>query len=155
MAFTPIKPVAVSLPHAIMARTIKADRKGSAWKLQISVPNTCMGKAKWFNAPERLMVLIGDGPDEGKLLIREEQGEEKGIKVGHLKHTCMFRLPVQDWMPQMDIEPHEVKAVYSDKQIILALPEWAWNKDRQRAIDVARRQKRADAAKRLAHQVGA
>lgn len=154
MAFNLIKP-ATPMPGSgeIRIRTVKSKH---GYKLMLSVPGTCMAKAKWFDPPAALLVEIGDGTDAGKLRLIEEDKDQKGqgIKVTVMKHTCLLRLPVQDWMPQMAFDPHKVEAAYSDRQMILTLPQWAWNKDRQRAIEVARKQDRADSAKRLTHKAG-
>lgn len=147
MGFTAIEPVNVAAPGVLTIRTVKSK---AGWRLMLSIPSVCMIKAKWFNPPTTLLALIGDGSDAGKLLLKEEdKGQEgKGIKVTVMKHTCLMRLPIQDWMPQLEFEPAAVDpVVYGEKQIVLTLPEWAWNKDRQKAIEIVRKQKQAQDAR--------
>lgn len=150
MAFSLIKP-AVPMAGAGKIRIRTVDSK-AGWKILLSIPTVLMAKAKWFDPPSHLVVMIGDGPDAGKLQLVAETEETKGqgIKVAMMRRTCMLRLPVQEWMPQLAFDPEAIDEVaYSEGRMVLALPEWAWNKDRQRAIGIARRQDQADAAKRL------
>ncbi|MBT56210.1 MAG: hypothetical protein CMF72_22765 [Mameliella sp.] len=148
MGFKVIEPVQASQSGIIKLRT-KQTKAG--WGLLLSIPTTCLIKAKWFDPPQALVAMFGDGEDQGKLrlLAETEATTGKGIKLAMMKRTAMIRLPRQDWMPEMDLSAEDIEAAYAEGQIDLTLPEWAWSKERQRAIELARKHNRADAAKRL------
>jgi hypothetical protein len=149
MAFTVLKPAPAAVAAGVpQVRTVK---RKDGLILMLSIPTTGMAKAKWFTPPEKLVVMIGTGDDAGKLMLLEESNATAGhgIKVTVMKHTCLLRLPRQDWMPEIDFKPGEMAALYGDKEIRLTLPEWAWNKDRQKAIDLARRQSRPEAERKI------
>jgi hypothetical protein len=144
MAFSIIKPMPLAKVGSIKLRSQKT---GAGWRLVLSLPTTTMVKAKWFDIPASLVVMIGDGSDEGKLRITGEREATvgQGIKPTVLKHTVMLRLPPADWMPQFEENASDLRAAFGEGSIDLELPEWAWNKDRQKAIETVRRQNAAGA----------
>ncbi|WP_420406934.1 hypothetical protein [Hoeflea sp.] len=145
MPFSPIKPVAAAPVGSIK---IRSQLRKTGWTLMLSIPVTLMAKARWFEIPERLIVGIGNGRDEGKLQIIGEANPGTGIKPTVMKHTVIFRLPPLEWMPQFEKQQADLAAEYSEGGIVISLPEWAWSKDRQKAIETVARQQAASAAAR-------
>ena len=139
MSFIAIQPAAQTGSGAPGIRTLRKPKSGEVF-LMLSLPKATMARAGWSDVPRRLSVLVGDGADRGKLRIVEG---DPALKVTVLKGTAVIRLPRQDWMPSIDFEREEITVRCAERQITIDLPEWAYDAERQRAIDLARKQLRA------------
>lgn len=113
-------------------------RQGGAYKLMMSIPSAIY--TQHFGKAERLMIHLGEGADQGKMLI---EPAEKGLfKPTFLKHAVILRFPDLDWPPQFKIDAAdpEYRKAAPEGGMLLTLPEWAWNKERQTSILKARQQ---------------
>lgn len=110
---------------------------GGEFRLLLSLPH-----ALWtvnFGQADSCDIQIGEGTDAGKLLI---SAPDRG---GHFKPTffktnILIRLPRLDWMPDFKEKPFDPEHRQIKDGLLITLPEWAWNKDRQKAMRLARAQ---------------
>lgn len=112
-------------------------RQGGAYRLVLSIPSTRWTLA--FGQAERLTVRIGSGADEGRMaLIPDPDG---AFKPTFLKHAVILRLPELDFAPQFKAEAADPETKKTPEgALIVTLPEWAWNAERQKGILKARQQ---------------
>lgn len=141
MAFTTIIPVPKAQTGVFKISTF-AMRKGGEFKLQISMPSAQF--TQYFGAGAKLTVQIGSGPDEGKMQIIADEGG--AFKPQMMKRAVILRFGVLDFVPQfaMVSEKPELRRIANGRGIVIDLPEWVWNKDRQTAIAKARAQVAAE-----------
>jgi hypothetical protein len=148
MGFTTIIPVPKAATGIFKISTV-CMRKGGDFKLQISMPSAQF--TNYFGTAEKLTVQIGTGADQGKMQILCDGNG--AFKPRLMKHAALIRFGVLDFVPQLQMltEKPEVRRVTVDAAsgIVIDLPEWVWNKDRQEAIAKARgqvaRERKSDA----------
>lgn len=103
----------------------------------LSIPSARYTAA--FGAAERLTIRIGNGPDKGKMLLAADA--DGAFKPTFLKSTVILRLPELDFAPQFKAEAADPETRKSaDGALIVTLPDWAWDPERQKAIVMARQQ---------------
>lgn len=91
-----------------------------------------------FGDAGKLTVKIGKGPDEGKmLLVADPQG---AFKPTFFKTAVIIRLPGLDFAPAFEATAEDPETKKTADGLVITLPEWAWNKERQKAIALARDQ---------------
>jgi hypothetical protein len=144
MAFTLITP-----PAKVKSGTFKISSvcfgKSGAWRLQITIPSIEYTKA--FGAGEALDVLKGDGQDTGKLLLRANP--DGLFKPAGLKNCFVLRLPADGTAPEIDLACEDPERRSNGAgQLVIDLPEWAWQPGRwqeiQKARNIAGRQNAAE-----------
>jgi len=119
------------------------NRQGGAFRLMLSLPHPL-----WtvnFGQAERCDVQIGQGTDAGKLLVSRPLDSNGSGGGGHFKPTffktnILLRLPAMDWAPDFKMAAIEAEHRQTRDGLLITLPDWAWNKERQRAIKSARDQ---------------
>ncbi|MDI7864325.1 hypothetical protein MRS76_20510 [Rhizobiaceae bacterium n13] len=144
MGFTLLAPKPKATAGAFRVSTVQF-RKGADWRLVISMPSA--EYTMHFGAAEKFDLLLGDGADIGKLMIRANS--EGGFKPTMLKHCAVFRLPETDGAPQGEFKTEDPdRARAAEGTLVVTLPEWAWNPERWKAVlaarGVAQRQQNAE-----------
>ncbi|ASY68871.1 hypothetical protein [Sinorhizobium fredii] len=137
MGFSKIIPQAKAKTGVFKIATVRM-RETAAFRLQLSMPSALY--TLHFGAAARLNIEIGNGTDEGKLLLLP--GSEGDFKPTFMRQTVIIRLPELDWPPQFKMEADDPEYRKADAVggMLLTLPEWAWNKERQTSILKARQQ---------------
>lgn len=113
-------------------------RAGGAFVLMISMPHSL-----WtlnFGDAERCDLKIGQGQDEGKMLITAPSDGGGHFKPTFFKSNILLRLPPMDWSPDFKMKPIDPEHRQTKDGLVISLPEWAWSKERQKAIRAARDQ---------------
>lgn len=135
MAFQMIVP-----PHKVkpgkLTISCNAMRSGP-FKLMISIPHPIFTGC--FGAAEKVDLHWGSGADEGKLLINAPEGGGH-FKPPFLKHTVLIRMPPTEYTPDFKMAAFDPEHRQTPAGLVIDLPEWAWNKERQKAIRAARAQ---------------
>lgn len=134
MAFEIIK--AVPKKSKGVFKIMSTARQGGAFRLVISMPSAQYTGA--FGASERLTIKIGKGVDDGKMLLVADP--EGAFRPTFLKFAVIVRLPELDFAPQFAAETENPETQKATDGLVIMLPEWAWNAERQKAISKAREQ---------------
>lgn len=134
MGFTALAPAVRVKSGVFKVSTIKPRRDGDPWGLSVTVPSVEF--AKRFGTAATFNLLLGHGADEGKLMIQPAEGG--AFKPAALRNCFVFRLPASDTWPSGAFVADDPERVTRDGALIVTLPEWAWNKERQKAIALAR-----------------
>ena len=112
-------------------------RKTAPWTLQISMSHPEFTGA--FGQAEQFSILIGNGEkDKGKLQIKASpDGKFRPVLM---KHCVIFRLPPTEWTFQ-DQNFHEepVRRQTGQGEMVIDLPEWAYDPTAQRNLILARK----------------
>lgn len=111
--------------------------RGGPFKLTLSMPHAMF--VTWFGDVEKINIHEGEGADIGKLLMAGDN-ESGHFKPTFMKHTVIIRLPIRPWAPELAMAGQEVEYRQTKDGLLVTLPEWAWNKERQTAIKLARQQ---------------
>lgn len=134
MAFTLITPPAKATSGSFKISTVLFGKNG-AWRLQITIPST--EYTKHFGASEKLDVLLGDGPDAGKMLLKANP--EGLFKPTGLKNCFVLRLPTGESVPQIDLSFEDPdRRANGSGELVVDLPAWAWEPGRWQEIQKAR-----------------
>ncbi len=123
-------------------RISTVQRGAHPFSLQISMPATMFHLQ--FGDVDRFDILIGEGSDKGKLLI--SPAAEGHFKPTRLKHTCVFRLPVTDWTPQIALSTdNPERRQQPGGGLLVVLPDWVANwKDIQKAREQVVRERQLE-----------
>ncbi|KPF47085.1 hypothetical protein [Rhizobium sp. AAP43] len=145
MGFVKIQPAAKVSAGSFKVSTVQRGRADRArWRLQISIPSAEFGVK--FGAAEQFDVLLGDGPDLGKMMIRPDEGG--AFKPTFLKHCVLFLLPPSETTPELQFHGEDPVRRMAGNAMLVDLPTWAWEPGRWQAIrdarSVARRQDEAE-----------
>lgn len=111
--------------------------RAGPFRLLISMPHPIYAAA--LGDAEMVDLHWGHGTDSGKLKITRTAGGGH-FKPTFLKHTVLIRLPPSDAAPDFKMEPVDPEHRQVPDGLVIELPEWAWNKERQKAIKLARQQ---------------
>lgn len=134
MGFNLIIPAPKAKPGVIRIATIKI--RNGPWRLQLSFPAAQFDLL--FKQAEKFDLLLGDGADAGKMLIRPNAAGH--FKPTFMKHTRIFRLPEMDKTPQLQLSHEEPeRREMQGGGIVLTLPNWM-EEERWKAILKAREQ---------------
>lgn len=112
------------------------NRGGGAFRLHISMPHSMYQGA--LGKGEKINIAWGEGASAGKLQISSSDAGH--FKPSFLKHCVMIMLPPLDVAPDFKMEPGEVEHRQTPQGMVIDMPEWAWNAERQTAIRLARNQ---------------
>lgn len=113
------------------------NQRGGPFRLLISMPHFVFNGA--LGEAEAVDLHWGNGADEGKLLITAPDGGGH-FKPTFLKHAVIIRLPPSEDTPDFKMEPIDPEHRRTKDGLLIDLPEWAWSKERQKAIKLARQQ---------------
>lgn len=96
--------------------------RGGSWTVQLNIPTTIFTIR--FGEAAKFDLMLGEGEDEGKLLIKPNPTGHFSPKM--MKHTAIFKLPLGD-----DRTPTETMKVdgietreQSDGSMLVELPTW-------------------------------
>ncbi|RAX42427.1 hypothetical protein [Rhizobium tropici] len=140
MAFQLIVPPPKASKGAFRIATVQ--RGAHPFSLQISMPAAMFHLQ--YGDHESFDILIGEGPDKGKLLIRP--AENGHFKPTRLKYTCVFRLPVTEWTPQIALSTdNPERRQTAEGALLVTLPDWVANwKDIQKAREQVSRERQLE-----------
>jgi hypothetical protein len=146
MAFSLIVPAHKVSPGKL---TVSCNSMGGGpCRLQVSMPHLMFDTN--FPKADKVDLLWGTGTDAGKLLITAPAGGGH-FKPTFLKHCVLLRLPPREDTPDFKMAPIDPEHRQTPDGLVVMLPEWAWNKERQTAI---RKAKEQVARERAAEQRG-
>lgn len=111
-------------------------RQGGAFRLVLSMPSVRYSAA--FGDAGLLTIKIGKGPDEGKMPLAADPAG--AFKPSFFKTAVIIRLPTLDFAPPFENVAEEPETRKTADGLVVTLPEWAWNAERQKAIAKAREQ---------------
>lgn len=132
MAFETIEPPAKAKTGVFKIMSVA--RQGGAFRLVISMPSARYTAA--FGDAGTLTVKIGKGVDEGKmLLVADPAGAFKPV---FFKTAVIIRMPDLEFAPSFAANAEDPETKKTADGLVISLPEWAWNKERQKAIALAR-----------------
>ncbi|WP_411033817.1 hypothetical protein [Shinella sp. BYT-45] len=134
MAFETIIPQAKARTGVFKIMSVA--RQGGAFRLVLSMPSARYTAA--FGDAARLTVKIGKGSDAGKLLLVADA--EGAFKPTFLKTAVIVRFPELDFAPDFAAVAEDPETRRTADGLVITLPEWAWNEERQKAIRKAREQ---------------
>lgn len=103
MGFSMIIPTPKAKTGVIKISTIQPG--GGTFKLQISIPSALF--TILFKAAEKFDLLIGEGTDKGKLMLKPNV--DGHFKPTFMKHSVIFRLPETPWTPQLAMSSEDPK----------------------------------------------
>lgn len=134
MGFSMIIPTPKAKTGVIKISTNK--RGGGPFRLQISIPSAL--STILFKDAERFDLLIGEGSDKGKLMLKPNA--DGHFKPTFMKHTVIFRLPETAWTPQIAMSTDDPKRREAEGGgIVIDLPDWV-DEERWKSIQKARQQ---------------
>ncbi|MBB4520510.1 UNVERIFIED_ORG: hypothetical protein M2435_001290 [Rhizobium sophorae] len=134
MGFSMIIPTPKAKTGVIKISTIQPG--GGTFKLQINIPSPLF--TILFKTAERFDLLIGEGSDKGKLMLKPNV--DGHFKPTFMKHSVLFRLPETPWTPQLAMSSDDPKRrEVEGGGIVIDLPDWV-DEDRWKAIQKARLQ---------------
>lgn len=132
MAFSLIKPMPKKTRG--ISITCKPFGKGGGHILRLSMPSAVFGML--FSDRQTFDLLIGDGNDKGKLMIKPNATGT--FKVKMMKYTAIFALPATEWTPQAEFATDDLeRRELQDGSIVVTLPDWV---DTWKDILAARKQ---------------
>jgi hypothetical protein len=135
MAFNLIVPPPKVKTGCFRISTVKL--RGGPHKVQISIPSTMF--TLLFKDAEKFDLLLGDGSDKGKLLIKPTT--DGHFKPTFMKHAVLLRLPETEWTPQIDLsyDDPERREVQGGGLVVI-LPNWLAEEGKWKEIANARAQ---------------